>query len=90
MFLATGRPGRARSQHAAALALASRIGETYEQARAHNGLARVHHAGDDRGQACHHWQQALTLYTELGAPEADQVRAQLTGTDNHHHQPRSP
>jgi DNA-binding SARP family transcriptional activator/Tfp pilus assembly protein PilF len=84
MFLATGRPGRARSQHAAALALASRIGETYEQARAHNGLARVHHAGDDRGQACHHWRQALTLYTELGAPEADQVRAQLTGTDNHH------
>ncbi len=90
VLLATGRPGRARSQHAAALTLASRIGETYEQARAHNGLARAYHAGDERGQARHHWQQALTLYTELGAPEADQVSAQLTGADNPYHKPRSP
>jgi len=37
-------------------------------------------AGDavgDRSQARHHWQQALGLYAQLGAPEADQVRAQL-------------
>jgi membrane protein required for beta-lactamase induction len=28
-------------------------------------------------QARRHWERALTLYTQLGAPEADQVRSQL-------------
>ena len=32
-----------------------------------------------------HWQEALTLYTDLGAPEADQVRTQLTTADNDDH-----
>jgi hypothetical protein len=49
-----------------------------EQARAHNGIASSHHAVGDPGQARHHWQQALNLYAELGAPEADHVRAQLS------------
>jgi hypothetical protein len=40
------------------------------------------------GQARHHWPQALTLYTELGAPEADQVRAQLAAAaDAEHREP---
>jgi hypothetical protein len=29
-----------------------------------------------------HWQQALTLYAELGAPEADEVRARLGTVDS--------
>jgi len=69
--------GRAHTPHATALSLASQIGNTPQQARAHNGLARAHNATGDPGQARSHWQQALTLYTELGAPEAAQVRAQL-------------
>ena len=81
VFLATGRPGDARAQHTAALGLASQIGEKYQQARAHNGLACAHHATGDPCQAHHHWQEALTLYTDLGTPEAAQVRAQLTTTD---------
>ena len=32
-------------------------------------------------QARLHWQQALHLYTQLGAPEADQVRSQLSGLE---------
>ena len=28
-----------------------------------------------------HWQQALALFTELGTPEGDQVRAQLAAAD---------
>jgi hypothetical protein len=31
----------------------------------------------DAEQARWHWQQALSLFTELGAPGADQVRAHL-------------
>jgi DNA-binding SARP family transcriptional activator/tetratricopeptide (TPR) repeat protein/DNA-binding XRE family transcriptional regulator len=77
VLLATGQPGDACVRYAAALGLASEIGGKYQQARAHHGLARAHQAAGDRGQARQHWQRALGLYTGLGAPEADQVRAQL-------------
>ena len=77
VLLGTGQPGRARVHHAAALDLAAQIGGNYQQARAHDGLGRGFHATGDDSQARDHWQQALTLYTDLGAPEADQVRAQL-------------
>jgi DNA-binding SARP family transcriptional activator/tetratricopeptide (TPR) repeat protein len=75
--LATGQPGEARQNHAAALSLARRMGNKYEQARACEGLGHACHALTDPGPARHYWQQALALYTELGTPEADQVRAQL-------------
>ena len=39
ILLATGQPDEARAEHAAALALASQIGDAYEQARAHRGLS---------------------------------------------------
>jgi hypothetical protein len=28
-------------------------------------------------QARHHWQRALAMFTELNAPDADEVRARL-------------
>jgi tetratricopeptide (TPR) repeat protein/transcriptional regulator with XRE-family HTH domain len=84
LFLAIGLPGDARGEYAAALDLGSQIGDRYEEARAHDGLARAHdcltQAGDatgDPGQARYHRLQALTVYAELGVPEADQIRAQL-------------
>jgi DNA-binding SARP family transcriptional activator/Tfp pilus assembly protein PilF len=77
VLLGTGEPGQARVQHAAALGLAAQIGGKYQQGRAHHGLARAHQAAGEVGQARRHWQQALTLYAGLGAPEADQVRAEL-------------
>ena len=80
----TGQPGQACAQHAAALGLAIADGDKYQQARAHHGLARACQAAGDPGQARHHWQQALALYTDLGAPEADQVRAQLAAADHDH------
>jgi hypothetical protein len=60
-----------------ALDLARQIGDKYEQARAYNGLGRSHHASCDPDQARHQWHQALALYTDLDAPEADQVRVSL-------------
>ena len=43
--------------------------------------SRVAVTGSCCGQARHHWQQALTLYTQLGAPEADQVRSELSALE---------
>jgi DNA-binding SARP family transcriptional activator/tetratricopeptide (TPR) repeat protein len=75
----TGEAGKARAHHAAALRLASGVGAPREQARAHSGLARAYDGdadGDgDPVQARHHWQEALTIYDAIGAPEADEIRA---------------
>jgi DNA-binding SARP family transcriptional activator/Tfp pilus assembly protein PilF len=77
----TGQPGDARSDYAAALRLAAQ-GDKYQQARAHYGLGESCRAGGDPGEARRHWQQALALFTELGMPEAGQVRARLGGTED--------
>ena len=74
---ATGQSEQARAQHAAALALAVETGDRYQQARAHTGLAHTRHAAGEHGLARQHWQHALTLYTDLGVPDADDVRAHL-------------
>lgn len=78
MSLAAGQPGLARTQHDIALGLAVGIGEQNQQARAHNGLAHSYHEAGDPGQARRHWHQALALYTDIGAPEALQVRAHVS------------
>jgi DNA-binding SARP family transcriptional activator len=77
-----GQPAAARAELAAALRLAAETGNTYEEASAHGELAESHHEGGEGEQARHHWQRALTLYTKLGAPEADQIRAQLSAVDD--------
>jgi tetratricopeptide (TPR) repeat protein len=77
VLLAAGRPADARTQYAAALDQAARAGEKYEQARAHHGLASACQASGDLPEAHRHGQEALTLYTYLGLPEADQVRPGL-------------
>jgi hypothetical protein len=53
------------------------VGDRLLDGRAHHALARP-------GQARHHWAEALALYTHLGTPQADQIRAQLAdpGTRN--------
>lgn len=74
---ATGQAEQARAQHAAALTLAVETGDRYQQARAHTGLANARHAAGEHGLSRRHWQHALGLYTDLGVPDADDVRAQL-------------
>ncbi|QXJ21417.1 tetratricopeptide repeat protein [Actinomadura graeca] len=73
----TGDPGRALTRHQDALALAGEIGSRYERARALDGIARAHHGLGHRRQAAERWTQALAAYTELGVPEAEEVRAML-------------
>jgi tetratricopeptide (TPR) repeat protein/DNA-binding XRE family transcriptional regulator len=78
VLLAMERPAHARRHYDAALKLAVQAGEKYEQARAHDGLGDSYHASAARSQARRHWGEALATYSELGAPEADPVRAKLS------------
>jgi DNA-binding SARP family transcriptional activator/tetratricopeptide (TPR) repeat protein/DNA-binding XRE family transcriptional regulator len=83
LLLATDQPGSAHTRYVAALRLARQAGDQDQQAAAHNGLACAHHAVGNSGGARHHWQRALAIYAGLGAPEAEQVRAQLTEAATH-------
>lgn len=79
---ATGRTEHARVHYTALLELAVRTGNLHQQARAHDGLAGLVPTTDHDDQVRHHLWRAFTLYTNLGAPEADRIRAQLTMTDD--------
>jgi tetratricopeptide (TPR) repeat protein len=74
---AAGHPADARTWHDAADAVAAETDNRAQQARAHAGLGRAHAALGDPTRAGRHYQRALTLYTRLGQPEADDIRAQL-------------
>jgi len=76
-LLADGQPGQARAQHAAALKAAGQVGDPYQLARAHAGLASACRAHGDLEMARRHWQQAHARYSELGVPEADNILAHL-------------
>jgi DNA-binding SARP family transcriptional activator/tetratricopeptide (TPR) repeat protein len=78
---ATGKPDAARADLTAALRLASETGNVYEQANVHTDIGETCRAAGQHEQARHHWEQAVSLYSELGAPEADQVRSQLSGLE---------
>jgi DNA-binding SARP family transcriptional activator/tetratricopeptide (TPR) repeat protein len=77
LFLAVGRPDDSRNHHTMALREARDIGDRYEQARAYDGLGHACHAVADHDGADRYWQLALTVYVQLGTPEADQVRAKM-------------
>jgi DNA-binding SARP family transcriptional activator len=74
---AAGQLAAAKAGLTVALRLAAETGNTYEEAGVHRDLAESHHDAGVGEQARYHWQQALTLYTELGAPEAEQLRSRL-------------
>jgi DNA-binding SARP family transcriptional activator/Flp pilus assembly protein TadD len=74
--LAAGWPDRAREHHTHALRLAVATDQRHQQAKAHNGIAYTLRDVDPDA-AREHWRQALAIYTDLGVPEADRIRAQL-------------
>ena len=71
------RPGEALIHHGAARDLAAAIGNDHQLARAHTGLGHAHRALGDPAAARANYMTALALYTELGVPDADDVRACL-------------
>lgn len=78
------RAGLRRSREGSGLdraTLATRIDDPDEQARAHNGLAHIHHTTGHLDLTRHHWQQALALYIKLDIPDAQAIRAHLAALD---------
>jgi DNA-binding SARP family transcriptional activator len=73
-LLELGEHEQALTSARSALGLAAEAVSPYHQALAHDRLAVVLDRSGAPGAAAH-WQRALTLLTELDAPEADQVRA---------------
>jgi tetratricopeptide (TPR) repeat protein len=82
-LLAMGQPQDALRRHDEARTLADQCADPYHQARAYQGLGNAYAATGDHIRARERWQHALAIYTRIGTPEADQIRAQL----NMHHQP---
>ncbi|WP_238162061.1 tetratricopeptide repeat protein [Micromonospora endolithica] len=78
----TGNVADALIHHTAAHTIAVEIGAHHEHARAHTGLGHAHRALGAPAPARDHFQRALTLYTDLDMPEADQMRANLTALDD--------
>jgi DNA-binding SARP family transcriptional activator/Tfp pilus assembly protein PilF len=73
----TGQLALARTAHEDALTLARQIDDPYQQAHAHNALARLCHLDGDEVGAGRHWNLALVIFTDLGVPEAEEVEASL-------------
>ncbi|HZE48739.1 MAG TPA: tetratricopeptide repeat protein [Jatrophihabitantaceae bacterium] len=73
-----GRFDEGAMRHEQALTLALRVGDQIEVARAHDGLGAIAHATGSTDDARSHWSEALDIYTEVGVPEADEVRARLS------------
>jgi tetratricopeptide (TPR) repeat protein/DNA-binding SARP family transcriptional activator len=70
----TDDPAAALDRHSSAMAIAVEVGDRYEQAAAHRGLAWVHRRLGDLDEAWQHRKQALAEFTELGVPEAEELR----------------
>jgi tetratricopeptide (TPR) repeat protein len=80
-----GRDADALTHHTAAHAIAADAGDREQQARAHSGLGQAHYTLGNLALAREGYQHALALYTDLGLPQADQIRthlAQLATSDN--------
>jgi DNA-binding SARP family transcriptional activator len=76
-----GQTAAARAELTAALRLAAETRNTYQEASAHRDLAENYHSAGEDWKARRHYRQALTLFSQLGAAEADQVRIRLGAQD---------
>lgn len=79
---ADGRPTDALTNHTDAHRIAVEVGDRNQQARAHTGLAHAYEALGDAARARHHHQHAVTLYTDLGTTQPDQIRTDLTTVED--------
>jgi tetratricopeptide (TPR) repeat protein len=72
---ALGEPDSALERHELARAAAVEIGDRLQHARALAGVARCLEETGRARQAHPHWRRAEEIYTELGVPDADEIRA---------------
>jgi hypothetical protein len=78
--LLAGRPTEASTHHTEALAIATELNVRDHHARAHAGLGHAYRAMDDDARARAHYELAHAIYSELGMPEAEDLRAYLPTT----------
>ncbi len=76
-----GRDADALVHHVAAHTTAVDVDRRDQEARASAGLGHAHRALGDHGRAREHYQRAMTVYAELGMPEAEQMRGRLAELD---------
>jgi tetratricopeptide (TPR) repeat protein len=78
-LLAVGRIEESRSRHEAARVLAAKGDHKYDHACALRGIADALCALGDPDQARAHWELALEAFTELGVPQAEEMRQVVIG-----------
>ncbi|HEY1919100.1 MAG TPA: tetratricopeptide repeat protein [Streptosporangiaceae bacterium] len=81
VMFATGHLAEARVCHTDALRLARQTGDRDQQAHSCHGLAHACLALGQGADGRSHLRAALSLYTALGAPEAEYVRADLNAEE---------
>jgi DNA-binding SARP family transcriptional activator len=72
-----GNAAEALRSHTEALGIAVQVGSRDQQARAHAGVGHAHRTMGDADLARTHFEHAHAIYTDLGMPEAEEMRAQL-------------
>jgi len=78
VLAAAGQPEAALPRHRSARTVAREADDRDEQARALAGLGQALHATGHAAEAHQHWQEAFAIYTDLGVPDADMVRARMS------------
>jgi len=73
-----GQLDDAAARHNQALSLAQRVGDRIEVARAVDGLGTVARLAGNGNDAHAFWTEALAIYTDIGVPQAAEVRAKLS------------
>ena len=63
--------------HKSALALAEQAADRYQQAESLAGIGKTFHTMGDVASAEQHLETALAIFTDLGVPEAEQLRGEL-------------
>ncbi|NUT49995.1 MAG: tetratricopeptide repeat protein [Saccharothrix sp.] len=79
---AARQPEDALAHHTAALTIADDIHAHDTLAQAHTALGHLHRARANPTRARRHYQHAIAEYTRLGLPEAHDIRAHLTATED--------
>jgi tetratricopeptide (TPR) repeat protein len=77
VYLRAVRPGDAVQPLTEALAIMTGLGSRYEQARIHVLLAGVTEGLGDLREVHGHLDKAFAIYSEIGAPEAGEIRLRL-------------
>ncbi|WP_165367812.1 tetratricopeptide repeat protein, partial [Phytoactinopolyspora endophytica] len=72
-----GKTSQARDHHDEAYAICVKSGETFEHARALDGIAAILATEGALDEAKQRWNDALAMFEELGSPEAADVRDRL-------------